>query len=159
MKNTTESKVTNFRRFYAALKEIQYTGDREELKKEIVEQYTWGRTCHLHEMTREEYENCCAALEKLSGLKEKVRKARSLCLKLMQKLGIDTTDWSRVDEFCTDARIGGKAFRLLRLEELEALQVKLRSIQRKGGLRKADGNHGSDGKHVVLLGLGTVGEA
>ena len=126
--------VTKFGRFYAALKEVPYTGDREELKREIVEQYTCGRTCHLHEMTREEYDNCCAGVETLSGLKAKVRKARSLCLKLMQKLGIDTTDWSRVDAFCMDARIAGKKFRFLRLEELEALQMKLRSIQRKGGL-------------------------
>ena len=53
----------------------------------------------------------------------------------MQKVGIDTTDWTRINAFCEDQRIAGKVFARLTNEELEQLSVKLRSIQRKGGLK------------------------
>ena len=59
-------------------------------------------------------------------------------LKLMQKLGIDTTDWNRVNAFCQDGRIAGKQFRDITSEELEQLAKKLRSIERKGGIRELE---------------------
>ena len=109
--------VTNFARFYALFNKLPYQGDREEFKKQIVLQYTWNRTDSLKEMTAKEYEVCCTALEKLSGqdewrqkLREELRRKRSVCLKLMQQLGIDTTDWNRVNEFCNNPRIAGKPF-------------------------------------------------
>ena len=98
--------------------------------------------CSLKEMTAKEYEACCTALEKLSGqdewrqkLREELRRKRSLCLNLMQKLGIDTSDWARINDFCSNPRIVGKAFRQITVDELDELAVKLRSIQRKGGLK------------------------
>ena len=127
--------VTNFARFYAALNLMPCGGDREELKKQVVRQYTWNRTDSLREMTRREYNDCCDGLEKLNGYKDEQKKRRSECLRLMQKLGIDTTDWVRINTFCQDPRITGKPFARLSNEELEQLSVKLRSIQRKGGLK------------------------
>lgn len=134
--------VTNFARFYALFNKLPYQGDREEFKKQIVLQYTWNRTDSLKEMTAKEYEVCCTALEKLSGqdewrqkLREELRRKRSLCLNLMQKLGIDTSDWARINDFCSNPRISGKAFRQITVDELEELAVKLRSIQLKGGLK------------------------
>jgi hypothetical protein len=53
----------------------------------------------------------------------------------MQKLGIDTSDWARINDFCSNPRIVGKAFRQITVDELDELAVKLRSIQRKGGLK------------------------
>ncbi|EJW95812.1 hypothetical protein EVA_16094 [gut metagenome] len=133
--------VTHFARFYALFNQLPHQGDREEFKKQIVLQYTWNRTDSLREMTRAEYEACCAGLEKLTGqdewwqkLREELRRKRSVCLKLMQQLGIDTTDWNRVNEFCNNPRIAGKPFGQISTEELERLAVKLRAIQRKGGL-------------------------
>ena len=124
--------VTNFARFYTLFNKLPCTGDREEFKKSIV----------LKEMTAKEYEACCTALEKLSGqdewrqkLREELRRKRSLCLNLMQKLGIDTSDWARINDFCSNPRIVGKAFRQITVDELDELAVKLRSIQRKGGLK------------------------
>ena len=119
--------VTNFARFYALFNKLPCTGDREGLKKQIVLQYTWDRTESLREMTSKEYEACCCALEEL-------RRKRSVCLKLMQQLGIDTTDWNRVNEFCNNPRIAGKPFVQISTAELEQLAIKLRAIQRKGGL-------------------------
>ena len=133
--------VTNFARFYALFNKLPYQGDREEFKKQIVLQYTWNRTDSLKEMTAKEYEVCCTALEKLSGqdewrqkLREELRRKRSVCLKLMQQLGIDNTDWNRVNEFCNNPRIAGKPFVQVSTAELEQLAIKLRAIQRKGGL-------------------------
>lgn len=133
--------VTNFSRFYALFNKLPYIGNREDLKKQIVLQYTWDRTESLRKMTSEEYEACCIALEKLTGqeawrqkLREELRRKRSVCLKLMQKLGIDTTDWNRVNEFCNNPRIAGKPFAHIGTTDLEKLSIKLRAIQRKGGL-------------------------
>lgn len=49
----------------------------------------------------------------------------------MQLLGIDTTDWSRVNAYCRDKRIAGKEFRELSEEELDRLLIKLRAIRKK----------------------------
>lgn len=137
-----KQEVTNFARFYALFNKVPYYGDREEFKRAIVRQYTWNRTESLREMTRDEYNACCDALERLTGqdewrkkLREELRSRRSTCLKLMQQLGVDTADWARVNDFCRHPRIAGKPFGRLDTEELEQLTVKLRSIERKGGLK------------------------
>lgn len=107
-------------------------------KETLVEQYTSGRTTHLHLMASTEYDAMCRQLEDVSGyderrrrLRECLRRARSGVLHQMQLYGIDTTDWNRVDAFCKDARIAGKRFRELDTEELNALNTKLRMIIRK----------------------------
>lgn len=125
--------MKSYARFYASLRALG--GETEEMKKQMVKQYTWGRTESLREMTREEYEDCCDALERLSGRKAEQKKLRSRVLNQMQKLGIDTTDWTRVNAFCKDKRIAGKVFGWLNNEELEALSKKLRSIAHRGGLK------------------------
>ena len=51
-------------------------------------------------------------------VKDVQRKHRRQCLRLMQKLGIDTTDWTRINAFCQDQRIAG-VFSLLSNEEVE----------------------------------------
>ena len=48
-------KVVNFRRFYASFNHLPCMGDREELKRQIVHEYTWGRTDSLREMNCDEY--------------------------------------------------------------------------------------------------------
>ena len=127
--------VMNFARFYASFNRLPCTGDKETTKQEIVMQWTGNRTGSLREMTRKEYDACCEALERLTGRMDEQKRLRSRCLRLMQQLGIDTTDWTRINAFCQDSRIAGQEFRSLSYEELQALQVKLRSIQRRGGLK------------------------
>lgn len=133
-----KAKVTNFARFYASFNHLPYEGDREELKKQIVREYTWNRTDSLREMTPDEYSAACVGMEKITGRKDELKRKRSLCLKLMQRLGIDTTDWARVNSFCQHPRIAGKPFARITIVELEALSVKLRSIERKGGLQQKE---------------------
>lgn len=124
--------VRNFGRFYRALGQLPYEGgELDEFKRQIVANYTWNRTDSLREMTRAEYNACCEALERLNGERDEQRRLRSAVLKQMQKMGIDTTDWTRVNKFCEDPRIAGKPFARIGNDELERLQVKLRAIHRK----------------------------
>ena len=128
-------RVNDYHRFYALFNRLP-GGDREDMKETLVSSFTDGRTTHLHEMTIREYDAMCASLEERTGWRDQLRKKRSLCLKLMQKAGVDTTDWQRVNDFCQNPRIAGKAFARLGLKELDALQVKLRAIMKKGGLSR-----------------------
>ena len=128
--------VSNFGRFYTAIRALDHIGDRNEMKKSIVWQYTNGRTDSLREMTQEEYNRCCEGLERKTGQKEELRSERSATLKLMQKMGVDTTDWNRVNRLCCDTRIIGKEFYHITADEHRELRRKLRSIERKGGFNR-----------------------
>lgn len=112
-------------------------GDRDEVKKSLVWQYTDGRTDSLREMTREEYDRCCADLERRCGRRDELRRERSATLKLMQQMGVDTTDWDRINALCLHTRIIGKEFARISIEEHRELRKKLRMIERKGGLKSA----------------------
>lgn len=134
----TMAKPKDFKRFWAVFNRLSIRGDREDCRRQIVSQYTKGRSDSLKDMTAQEYAACIAGMQSLLGSVEELKKGRSACLKLMQHLGIDTTDWSRVDAFCLDPRITGKRFAWLDAGELEDLQKKLRAIMNKGGLRKRE---------------------
>lgn len=136
-----KQQVTNFARFYRAFSRLEQTTD--EIKSELVKKFTEGRTESLKEIDPTEYDHLCRCLELSVGLNdgsvpyEELRKRRSEVLHLMQKLGIDTADWARVDDFCRHPKIAGQPFRLLSATELSDLSVKLRAIQRRGGLKHA----------------------
>ena len=68
--------VTNFGRFYTAIRALNPIGDRDDVKKSIVYQYTNGRTDSLREMSRTEYDKCCEDLERKTGQKDELRKER-----------------------------------------------------------------------------------
>lgn len=142
--------VNSYRRFYAALNRLPGVGDREEMKQTLVLSFTDGRTTHLHEMTRREYDALCASLEERTGWRERLRRKRSLVLKLMQEAGVDTSGWDRVDRFCLSPRIAGKPFARLGMEELDALHLKLRAILRAGGLKTRTGQAAPPSASVAL---------
>ncbi len=129
-------KPENFAAFYSLLNRLP-TSDRDALKESIVLQYTDNRTCSLREMSIQEYNSAVAGMQKLvpPTHQEQVikirRQKRSSVLHQMQLIGIDTSNWDKVNAFCQDSRIAGKEFRNLDCEELDALLVKLRVIHRK----------------------------
>lgn len=133
MKNKTRS----YARFYALLKRMP--GDREEIKKTLVERFTNGRTASLREMCTEEYEAMCRALEaeiahpgrSMQEAEAELKRCRSSVLRRLQKIGIDTTDWGAVDAYCLQPRIAGNRFARLSIEELKALLPKLEAILHK----------------------------
>lgn len=128
--------VTNFGRFYSAFHKLSIHGEPDEAKRQFVLQYTAGRTDSLKEMTRKEYTDLCIAIEGMNGTRDELKRRRSIALKLMQELEVDTTDWAQINDFCRHPRISGKAFGQLSIEELMELATKLRSIKRKGWQRK-----------------------
>lgn len=131
-----EQQVTNFARFYGILKRVPKIGDNEYLKKEMVSVATGGRTESLKEITRKEYDDLCNLLEKRFPEKRNIyveqrRKKRSSCLKLLQKIGVDTTSWTAINNYCKSPKIAGKVFAELDIEELQQLSLKLRMILKK----------------------------
>jgi hypothetical protein len=126
----------NYAAFYGLLNRMP-TDDRDELKRTIVRQYTKNRTDSLREMSMQEYCTALAGMRRLlvptfTETMEKVRRAkRSACLHQMQLMGVNTSDWDRINAFTTDPRIAGKPFARLNADELDALTVKVRMINRK----------------------------
>lgn len=134
----------NYARFYVLLNRMP-APDKEELKASLVNQYTGGRTESLREMTAKEYDAMCDALQQAdTGYKAReiaraeLRRRRSAVLHQLQLMGIDTTDWDRVNAYCQHPRIAGKEFRRLTALELEQLNIKLRIIRRKDKEKNTD---------------------
>jgi len=135
------NKPANYAAFYGLLNRM-YGSDKEEMKRDIVREYTSGRTESLKEMTMPEYLSALSGMKKLAvpacqeQTKEALRQKRSAVLHQMQLTGVNTADWNRVNAFCEDSRIAGKPFRELTVPELDALLAKLRAIKRKKELIK-----------------------
>lgn len=125
----------NYAQFYALLNKLP--GATDGLKEELVLQYTGGRTESLRAMTDKEYRAMCASMrEAQNGMDEsaftaELKRRRSAVLKRLQRMGVDTTSWANVDNFCLAPRIAGKRFAKLNMDELAALIPKLESILRK----------------------------
>ena len=124
----------DYRRFWALLRDMPGAD-----KDEIVWQFTGGRTTHLHLMTEDEYRRMLRMMDGIVAgeRRELLRKRRRICLKLLQEIGVDTGDWTRVNAYCANARIAGRAFGEISAEGLKALAVKLRAILRRAATRQA----------------------
>lgn len=125
-----------YARFYALL------AQRPQIDKdEVVSQFTDGRTTHLHEMKRSEYEEMCDMIEfggpeEQAARERELKRARSSVLLRIGRLGINTVDnWDGIDAFCLSPKIAGKKFAAMNTLELRGLVPKLESILRKGGLK------------------------
>lgn len=130
------AKKRSFSRFYAICRAKGI--DIEQFKDVLISEFTKGRTDSLKEMTEAEYNEMCDCLQNdrhLDGAGEaflaRRRKARSAVLTRIQKLGVDTTDFAKVNAFCQDKRIAGKPFGMLTVDELDALIPKLEAMLRK----------------------------
>lgn len=136
MEQTTPP-TDNYAAFYALLQHLPGSYDRGRLKRDIVRQFTGGRTESLREMTREEYTDALEAMRKLlppdrrEPSRAETRYRRSAVLHQLQLLGVDTASWDAVDRYCLHPRIAGKRFRDLDDGDLDALLRKLRAIRRK----------------------------
>lgn len=129
-------KKRNYSRFYALCKAKGI--DLEQYKDDLISQFTRGRTTSLKDMKDSEYDEMCDCIQ--SGWRQsesrddyvlRRKKMRSAVLKRIQQLGVDTTDFDKVNAFCQNSRIAGKPFGMLTIEELEALIPKLEAILKK----------------------------
>lgn len=120
-------KPRNYASFYLLIKRLPHAS-----KEVLVEAHTGGRTTSLKEMTCWEYESMIRTMRRDIEREEEKRKARSSLLRLMQKYGVDTTDWDEINRFCRYKRIAGKEFGRLDIKELKAVAKKMRAILAKG---------------------------
>ena len=132
----TITATRNYAEFYALIKKLP--GATDGLKEDLVMQFTKGRTTSLREMSDKEYKAMCASLRETQneGMsaemhKKELKKRRSAVLKRLTKLGVDTSEWANVDNYCLSPRIAGKKFAKLSIEELAALIPKLENMLRK----------------------------
>ena len=125
--------MKNYSRFFGLLARLPF--QNMKVREEFVSNHTGGRTTSLREMTVQEYDRMCDAMDASLDARSHLRAHRSTALGVMQRLGIDTTDWTRINAFCADKRIAGKEFGRLTIPELDAMTVKMRAIMRNGGLR------------------------
>lgn len=146
-----ERRIDNYGRFYSAFNKLTIHGDRNDVKAQLVLQFTGGRSYSLKDMTRREYVNLCNAVEEMNDTRDELKRRRSIALKLMQKLGVDTTDWTQINDFCCHQRIAGRPFGQLSSDELTALSTRLRAIQRKGWERLQDSRKGKNGTILITL--------
>lgn len=158
-----EEKKKTYGRLFAAMKRVPTTGDREETLRGFVRQYTWGRTDSVREMTQSEYDALCEALERMTGIdrerkdaRELLRRKRSNVLHLMQTMGVDTSDWERVNALCLDRRLAGKRFGMLSADELDALDRKLYAILNRGGFARRKETR-PDGTIVLVVAPDALG--
>lgn len=138
-KSTGRPRKNDYSRFYALLKQHPMAN-----KEDLVSEFTDGRTTHVSEMRREEFNRLCDTLQYGSEQEQTARnlalkRARSAALLRIGRLGISTIDnWDGINAFVESPKIAGKKFYDLSVEELQALVSKLESIIRKGGLKKTE---------------------
>lgn len=117
------NKTRSYGAFYALLKDLPHA-----TKEDLVLTWTSGRTDSLKEMHDYEYESMIVVMRGEANLIKERRKARSSALKLLQRYGIDTTDWTEINRFVSQPKIAGKPFAELSPRELDDLCRKMRSI-------------------------------
>lgn len=105
-------------------------------KAELVWQYSGMRTVSLHEfhdLDPDEYKKMIEDMQRTVDLFEKdvereTKKLRSAILLKLQKFGIDTTNWTRVNGFLEQNRIAGKRLYEMNCSEMRELISKLGNI-------------------------------
>lgn len=127
---------SSYGEFYGMLNALPYDGDREELKQMLVEGISLGRTTHVSELSTTEYKALCLNMRNLVKISEKeayasLRRKRRAVLLLMARYGLETQDWTAIDNFCLQKCIAGKKFKELTAHELDQLNRKMRSILNK----------------------------
>ncbi|MTK53322.1 hypothetical protein [Paludibacter sp.] len=71
---------------------------------------------------------------------KRIKKLRSGILKRLQKYGVDTTDWNKVNAFMKQPKIAGKLLYEMTIPEMETLTKKLESILKKEEAVKEEHN-------------------
>lgn len=112
----------------------------EEQYRALIGELTDGRTVSTKGLTYAEAQYLAGYI---TGANAKLRTSveemalrslkwqRSAVLKRLQQIGVDTTDWSRVNGFLQQPRIAGKPLYKLDSDELAALIPKLEAIKKK----------------------------
>ena len=112
----------------------------EEQYRAMIKELTGGRTDSTKELTADEARYLSGYITGKANvlratpreiMERSLRQQRSAVLKRLQKIGIDTTEWSNVNAYLQSPRIAGKPLYKLDSEELAALIPKLESMLKK----------------------------
>ena len=108
-------------------------GIGKEEKEAMLLDLTDGRTCHTNELTHKESIYLWGYLngQTASSGYDPIKTHRSGCLKIMQKIGVDTTDWNAINSYCLDKRTAGSVFYDLTIDDLKKLRKRLEKILKK----------------------------
>ena len=129
------TKHRNYSTFWALLGKMP--GNDGDLKEQLVETISGGRTTSLQGLSDKEYSelvrwmaNQVGKVNKTKPTTEGERELRSVVLKLLDKLGIHAIndDWSAVNSFLLDPKIAGRLLYELDEQDLGVLIRKLNSI-------------------------------
>ena len=146
---TKTAKKTSFARFYVLLSQMPGVD-----KEDLVWQYSGLLTTSLREFYDRkpaDYARMINDMEKaIFGAdrdqarvlkRAELKRLRSAVLHRLQKHGIDTTDWRRVNAFMRQPRIAGKTLGEMSSDELYALIPKLESILTKDAAKRNRDKH------------------
>lgn len=134
--NTTNKSIHS--RFYALLAKMP-GATKEVVVKQYIES---GSLTELYMNRPKDYERMLCDMQNLTNdrtpyvaqqdnvipASQEVKKLRSAILHRLQKFGIDTTDWGRVNGFLELPRIAGKRLYMMNEEEMRAFIRKMESI-------------------------------
>lgn len=121
----------NHREFFGLLKQMPGAN-----KEDVVWQYSNGLTQSLSTFANcdpKGYRRMLIDLRKAvkTDTERATKKLRSAILHRLQKHGVDTTDWDRVNRFLEQPRIAGKRLYDMSNQEMKALIPKMESILAK----------------------------
>jgi hypothetical protein len=122
----------NYARIFSILAQLGM--EDEDQRRNIIYNFTKGRTSSLKDLSYKEYMDLCKSLEPHSkeiAARLEQKRWRSNCLHLLQKIGVDTADWDSINAYCLSPKIANKKFRDISCDELITLYKKLQSILKK----------------------------
>jgi hypothetical protein len=128
-------------RFFALLKRLPFF-----TKGELVWKYSHMLTDSLsqfYEADRQSYYTMISDMQQMvdemdNNNDRTIKKLRSAILHRLQKHGVDTTNWSRVNQFLEQPRIAGKRLYDITEEEMRTLIKKLERILEKDAAQEQE---------------------
>lgn len=146
----------NYNDIWGMISKIDYPLTRDEIKSLLCDQVSKGRTDSLRDLTdkelfalRKELRSRISSTSPSVMLGGDLKRKRSIILRKLTAYGVDTQSWRAINAFVSDARIAGKPFRDLTMQELSQLERKMSAILAKRQAKPATdivgkvfGNHG-----------------
>lgn len=134
---------TSFARFYVLLAQMpgvdkedlvwQYSGLLTTSLRDFYDKNPYGYMRMISDMQRtiDDMNGKKPRAPKADAIAVELKRLRSAVLHRLQKHGIDTTDWNRVNSFMRQSRIAGKTLGEMTIDELKAFIPKIESILSK----------------------------
>lgn len=134
----------NYNDIWGMISKIDYPLTRDEIKNLLCDQVSKGRTDSLRDLTdkelfalRKELRSRISSASPGVMLGGDLKRKRSIILRKLTAYGVDTQSWRAINAFVSDARIAGKPFKDLTLQDLSRLERKMSAILAKSQTKPA----------------------